>query len=84
MFSELRHHPRFTFQMKTAHGLPSHISQEWSGKNNYQREKMIVQKMLESNCLSPLFTLTQPMNLTSTQMNLNIYFDRSREVELLK
>ena len=45
MFSELRHHPRFDFHYKNHNGIPSHVNQEWAGKQNYQREQAIVQKL---------------------------------------
>jgi hypothetical protein len=46
MFSELRHHPRFTYQMRNEHSLPTHVSQqEWLGRANYQREQLILHKM---------------------------------------
>ena len=45
MFSELRHHPRFDFHYKSMNTLPSHMNPEWPGKQNYQREKVILQKL---------------------------------------
>ena len=44
MFTELKHQPRFTIQMKNAQ-LPANVNQDWSGKQNYQREKIILQKL---------------------------------------
>ncbi len=45
MFSELRHHPRFTLQLKSNLVLPNHVNQEWSGKQNYARETLLTQKL---------------------------------------
>ena len=45
MFSDLRHHPRFDFHYKNANTLPTHVNQEWPGKQNYQRERIILQKL---------------------------------------
>lgn len=45
MFSELQHHPRFSIQLKNNLILPNHMNQEWSGKQNYTREKLILQKL---------------------------------------
>ena len=45
MFSELRHHPRFDFHYKNYNGIPKHVNQEWAGKQNYHREKAIIQKL---------------------------------------
>jgi hypothetical protein len=44
MFSDLKHHPRFSITMKHAN-LPQHVKQDWYGKQNYQREKLIVHKL---------------------------------------
>jgi hypothetical protein len=44
MFTELKHQPRFTIQMKNAK-LPAQVSQDWHGKQNYQREKLILQRL---------------------------------------
>lgn len=46
MFSELRHHPRVDFHYKNYNGIPKHVNQEWAGKQNYQREKAIIQKLM--------------------------------------
>jgi hypothetical protein len=45
MFSELRHHPRFNFQFKQGKALPPITNTDWPGKQNYQRERLILQKM---------------------------------------
>lgn len=49
MFSELRHHPRFDFHYKNNNALPKHMNQEWQGKQNYQRERAMVQKLMTMN-----------------------------------
>ncbi|CAF0789210.1 unnamed protein product [Brachionus calyciflorus] len=46
MFSELKHHPRFTFQLKNNLVLPNHVNQDWPGKQTYTREKQILHKLM--------------------------------------
>lgn len=45
MFSELQHHPRVQYQLKNYDPVPSHINQDWPGKQNFQREALILKKM---------------------------------------
>ena len=45
MFSELRHHPRYTIQLHNTFVLPNHVNHEWPGRANYQRERQIITKM---------------------------------------
>ena len=46
MFSELKHNPRFQLQLKQSDVVPSHVSQDWPGKSNFQREAIILEKLL--------------------------------------
>jgi len=46
MFSELQHHPRYQYQLKNSTVLPSHMSQDWPGRQNQQREAVILRKLI--------------------------------------
>jgi hypothetical protein len=44
MFSDLKHHPRFSIQMKNAN-LPPQVNADWYGRQNYQREQLVLHKL---------------------------------------
>ena len=45
MFSELRHHPRYTISLRPNNTLPQFVNSDWPDRANYQRERAILQKL---------------------------------------
>lgn len=41
MFSELRHHPRFTYRLEVTDPVPKFISRQWAGYQDQAREALI-------------------------------------------
>ena len=41
MFSELRHHPRFTYELEVTDPVPKFVSRQWTGYGEQAREALI-------------------------------------------